>query len=194
MYDNQYDKSWRGALPEGIYTINYNGKSSDTLRTLINRLEQNLEDLKHEHQRVTHASPTTSPLVRKSFVRKFLSLFLFLALSFGAANAVTHSTVITITPPAAQTGVTITKFNVYKALSSGAYTLGVPTASVTANGTAPVVYTDTAAVSGQKTFFVTTSVCPTCTTTESVVSNEISGTTPVDLTVPDKPVLSGVWN
>jgi hypothetical protein len=125
-------------------------------------------------------------------VKKFLPLFLFLALSLGA-SAATHQTIVTITPPAAQTGVVITKFNVYKTLSSGAYTLGIPTASVTANGAAPVVYTDSAAIAGQKSFFVTTSFCPTCTTTESVVSNEISGTTPVDLTVPVAPVLSGVW-
>lgn len=120
----------------------------------------------------------------------FLLLVMFASLSVFAQAA--HETDITITPPAVQTGVTITKFNVYKALTSGAYTLGTPYASalVGATPTTPVLYIDTNVVAGQKAFYVFTSVCPTCTTTESAFSGEISGTTP---NPPNAPTVTGTW-
>lgn len=120
-------------------------------------------------------------------MKKFLPLFLLLASAFSFAG----NTTITINPATQPAGVTVTSFNVYRSTVAGAHVLGSPTASVPANGSAPVVYVEVGNP-GEKTFFVVTSVCPTCTTTESVFSAEISGTTPAN-TTPSAPVLSGTW-
>ncbi len=136
-----------------------------------------------------------APLSKEKLFRKhgtavkklLLPLFLLLASALSFAG----NTTITINPAAQPAGVTVTSFNVYRSTVAGAHVLGSPTASVPANGTSPVVYVEVG-VPGQTTFFVFTAVCPTCTTTESVFSGEISGTTPAN-TVPNAPVLSGTW-
>ncbi len=125
-------------------------------------------------------------------MKTFMLYFLLLFAPMVMAQTV-HQTTITITPPAVQTGVTITRYDVFKAIASGAYGT-TPYGSVNAGGTptAVVTFVDTTPVQGQTSFFITRSFCPTCTFTSSVNSNEISGTTPVD-TKPNAPGISGVF-
>ena len=142
---------------------------------------------------ITVVMPLILNLKGNTMKRLFPFLALLLVSLSGLAQAA-HQTVITITPPAVQSGVTITRYDIFKATVSGGYNFTTPYGSVNAGATAttPVVFTDTTPVQGQTSFFVTRAVCPTCTTTVSANSNEISGTTPVD-TKPNPPTISGVW-
>lgn len=128
-------------------------------------------------------------------MRKVLPILALLLLSIGALAQTTHQTTITITPAATQqAGVTITRYDVFKATVSGGYNFATPYGSVNAGATptTPVTFVDTTPVQGQTSFFVSRAFCPACTFTSSASSNEISGTTPVD-TKPNPPALSGVF-
>ena len=126
-------------------------------------------------------------------MKKLFPLVLLLISLSGLAQAA-HQTTITIVPPAAQTGITITRYDVFKATVSGGYNFSTPYGTVLpgATPTTTVVFVDTTPVQGQTSFFVVRAVCPTCTTVSSINSNEISGTTPVD-TRANPPSISGVW-
>jgi hypothetical protein len=117
---------------------------------------------------------------------KSLMLTLMLLIGSSALAQAAHQTVITVTPPAAQTGVVISGFKVYKGTTSGGETLYATLAASTTQFT----YTDTVATPGQTTFYRLTTLCSTCTTTESAFSNEISGTTP---NAPNPPSITGTW-
>ncbi len=119
---------------------------------------------------------------------KSLLLTMALLMSVPLFAQAAHQTVITITPPAAQTGVVISGFKVYKGTAAGGETLYATLPAATVQFT----YTDTTVTAGQTTFYRTTTLCATCTTTESVFSNEISGTTPAN-TVPNAPTITGNW-
>jgi hypothetical protein len=95
------------------------------------------------------------------------------------------------------TGVVYTGFNVYRATCTGTVTAGVCSTDSTATfakitATAlpatALSYTDTPLTAATSYIWYVTSLCATCTTTESIPSNHVAGTTTANQ--PPPPVLS----
>lgn len=134
----------------------------------------------------------------KSRTYLILSVVL-LSLSFALpakAQAAQHSVILTWTAPAAQAGITISGYNVYRVTSPGTEIMGQhPTFPNIVPGT---TFTDTTVNAGEVWYYVVTSWCQSCANgsggsgTESVFSNEVKATVPVSAIKPGAPTVTTV--
>lgn len=106
---------------------------------------------------------------------------MFVTPSVSAQTA--HKTVLTwaaVSPaPASGTNAAqvISGYNVYTSSATNGEKEGTPLAFVPFGTN---TYTDTAVTAGQTKFYKVSTVCSNCTTQESSLSTEVSGTTPLD--------------
>ena len=103
-------------------------------------------------------------------------------------SAFAQKVVLTVTPPAATTGVTISAYNFYRSDTSGGQVIGVNHFPGQVNPT----YTDATVVVGKTYYYKATVWCQPCGTAgqESVFSNEAKIFIPVPVIVVPPPVLA----
>ena len=122
---------------------------------------------------------------------KHLVIAVICVVAFGiSAAAQTHSVTLSWTPPVAQTGVTITVYNVYRADTSGGQV--AVTHPLDPSGVPGTTFTDTTVLAGKTYYYKVTTFCTSCTTQESVMSNEVKAIIPALVTQPGAPTVTTV--
>jgi hypothetical protein len=169
-------------------------KADDPLANQVEIIQLAIvRDRKEMEERMIHVrSFNKLPGGLKQVQKMIASLTLILLCSLTAkaqgvpvaqANGTTHQTVLSCTPGAPISGVTVVGFNFYKSTTSGGET-GTPAI----NGVTPVPtcgYTDTNVTAGQTVFYKADA--QSSTGNHSALSNEVSATTPNN---PPPPTLS----
>ena len=122
-------------------------------------------------------------------LRILKSLVGLMLLAIGiSGSAFAQKVVLTVTPPAATTGVTISAYNFYRSDTSGGQVIGVNHFPGQINPT----YTDATVVVGKTYYYKATVWCQPCGTAgqESAFSNEAKIFIPVPVIIVPAPVLA----
>ena len=120
-------------------------------------------------------------------------LFTLMFYAFSCNGQVVHKVLLKTGTPAAQTGVTLTSYNIYRTTTSGQYS-ATPYASVTTSG--DLAYTDQTVTNGVTYFYrvtakVTCTVDNPCTSNESLPTNEGQAIIPPNPNPPQVPNTPG---
>lgn len=112
-----------------------------------------------------------------------LALFTLMFYAFSCNGQVVHKVVLSAPAPAAQTGVTLTGYNIYRTTTSGQYN-ATPYASVTTSGA--LNYTDNTVTNGV-TYFYRATALVTCLPANPCTSNESAPTNEAQAIIPPNP-------
>ena len=110
-------------------------------------------------------------------------LFTLMFYAFSCNGQVVHKVLLKAPAPAAQTGVTLTGYNIYRTTTAGQYS-ATPYASVTS--TADLAYTDQTVTNGV-TYWYRATATVTCLPANPCTSNESAPTNEAQAIIPPNP-------